>query len=124
MRTIESIKIEKIAEICHEVNRLYSESIGDTSQPEWNDAPIRQKVSAIDGVMFALDNWFLTPEEMHNNWMKHKKENGWVYGIKKDEIAKTHPCLEEYHKLPYAQKIKDKLFIAIVRVFKIDILER
>lgn len=30
--------IEQIARVCHEVNRAYCESMGDTSQVPWEDA--------------------------------------------------------------------------------------
>ncbi|CDQ41843.1 hypothetical protein [Virgibacillus salexigens] len=29
----------QIAELCHNVNKAYCESIGDLSQPKWEDAP-------------------------------------------------------------------------------------
>lgn len=32
--------IEDVAQVCHEVNKAYCESIGDNSQPEWDTAPL------------------------------------------------------------------------------------
>lgn len=46
---------EQIARIAHETNRAYCESIGDNSQPPWQDAPDWQKLSAINGVKFHLE---------------------------------------------------------------------
>ena len=39
------MNIKQIAKTCHEVNKAFCESIGDASQPSWNDAPQWQKIS-------------------------------------------------------------------------------
>jgi len=111
-------KIESIAKLAHNVNRVYCQSIGDYSQPDWNDAPAWQKTSAIDGVKFHLDNPDSGPEASHENWMKVKVEDGWVYGPKKDPVEKTHPCMVPFDELPKEQQVKDKLFVAVVHAMK------
>lgn len=109
------INIEKIARTCHEVNKVYCESIGDFTQVHWDDCPDWQKESAMNGVKYMIDNPNTTSEEIHNNWMSEKKANGWRYGIVKDSYAKTHPCMIPYNFLSEEQRLKDKLFISIVR---------
>jgi len=111
------MNIEQIAELCHEVNRAYCESVGDFSQLPWKDAPDWQKQSAINGVRFHLEN-DVTPEDSHNNWMKDKIAEGWVYGEIKDPVKKTHPCLIPYRQLPRDQRVKDYLFKVICDYFK------
>jgi hypothetical protein len=69
----------------------------------------------INGVKKVLDNPNITPEELHNNWVKQRTKDGWVYGEVKDQEKKTHPDLVPYDKLPYEQKIKDKVFLGIVK---------
>ena len=108
---------EQIARICHEVNRAYCNSIGDTSQPSWEDAPDWQKASAVNGVEFHLNN-DTTPEQSHENWMREKEADGWVYGPTKDPEKKEHPCMVPYDQLPLEQRTKDYLFKAIVDCFK------
>jgi hypothetical protein len=107
----------QIAKICHEVNRAYCQSIGDTSQLSWDEAPEWQRNSAINGVLYALQS-DRTPEEMHESWLKQKLEEGWVYGKEKDPISKTHPCMVRYNELPKYQRTKDYLFRAVVECFK------
>ncbi|MER2007439.1 MAG: RyR domain-containing protein [Psychrobacillus sp.] len=109
--------INDIAKLCHEVNRAYCISIGDNSQPPWNEAPIWQKESAYNGVMFHLNN-DVTPEQSHENWLEQKKLEGWTWGPVKDPEKKEHPCFIEYDKLPTEQKTKDYLFKAICDQFK------
>ena len=107
----------QIARTCHEVNKAFCESIGDFSQPSWKDAPEWQKKSTINGVHFVLDNPYARSSDNHNNWMKEKEREGWVYGEEKNEELKTHPCIVPYDRLPAEQQAKDSLFIATVRSF-------
>ena len=109
--------IEQIAEVCHELNRAYTRTIKDFTQADWHKAPDWQKKSAMDGVMFRLENRGATPEEMHVNWCNAKLRDGWAHGATKDPQAKTHPCLVEYVALPPEQRVKDALFAAVVDAF-------
>ena len=74
------MKIELIAQICHEANRDYCDSIGDYSQLAWNDAPEWQKESAMNGVKFNLENPDSPPSANHDSWLDEKEKNGWKYG--------------------------------------------
>lgn len=109
---------KRIAKICHNVNKAYCESIGDNSQPTWEDAPQWQQESAIAGVKYHLYNENATPASTHENWMKDKEADGWVYGEVKDPEKKTHPCMVPYDQLPAEQRTKDYLFKAVVDSFK------
>lgn len=112
------LMINQIAKVCHTVNKVYCESIGDNSQPSWEDAPDWQKKSAITGVNFHLTNPNSKPSDSHESWLKEKLEDGWVYGEVKDPIKKEHPCIVSYNELPKEQQTKDYLFLAIVRSFE------
>lgn len=57
--------IEQIAKTAHELNKAYCASLGDHSQPSWEDAPDWQKDSAIRGVQFHLNNPTAGPEASH-----------------------------------------------------------
>jgi hypothetical protein len=105
----------RIARIAHEVNRAYCLSIGDASQPAWEEAPQWQKDSAIAGVDAHLANPKISPKESHEAWLIHKLEDGWVFGPVKDPVAKQHPCIVPYELLPQEQRTKDYLFGAVVR---------
>lgn len=110
-------QITQIAKAAHEVNRGYCISIGDTSQPKWEDCPEWQRESAINGVKAHLEA-DLSPEESHRLWMEEKARDGWVYGETKDPDKKTHPCMVAYEELPIEQRTKDYLFKAVVGSFK------
>ena len=104
-----------IAKVCHDANREYCALSGDHTQVMWYSAPDWQRESAIDGVTHALDNPNAGPEDSHQNWWAGKIADGWKYGEVKDPVAKTHPCMVPYSKLPEFQRKKDALFLAIVR---------
>lgn len=112
------LDLDSIAKTCHCVNKAYCESIGDNSQPSWEDAPEWQKESAKSGVQFHLENPNSKPCDSHNNWLKDKEADGWVYGEVKDPEKKEHPCMVAYEELPKEQQTKDSLFIAVVRSFE------
>lgn len=102
-----------IAKVAHEVNRAFCQSVGDYSQPKWDEAPDWQVTSACNGVEFHMNNE-TTPRDSHENWMSMKRADGWVYGPVKDALAKTHPCMVPYHDLSTEQKSKDYIFKAVV----------
>ena len=104
-----------IARIAHEVNRAYCRALGDHSQSPWREAPQWQKDSAINGVKFLLANPAATPEKMHDNWMRQKKDDGWTYSTVKNADKKEHPCMVPYDQLPKEQQVKDHLFHAVVK---------
>lgn len=108
------LDIERAAKQAHEAIRAYCISIGDNSQLEWDKAPAWLQGSAIAGVRFILEHPNVKPGQQHEAWMKHKQQEGWVYGSVKDETRKTHPCLVPYEQLPEAQRRKDAIFIDAV----------
>ncbi len=103
-----------IAQAAHEVNRAWCLMNGDQSQVPWDEAPEWQKESAQIGVEGALAG--NTPQQSHELWYAHKHAQGWVYGAVKDAEKKMHPCMVSYESLPPEQKVKDHLFVSVVRL--------
>lgn len=103
-----------VARVAHEINRAYCDSLGDHSQPAWEDAPEWQRNSAIDGVNFHIANPAASPSASHDNWLADKRKDGWRYGTVKNPTAKEHPCFVPYDELPQEQRSKDYLFRAVV----------
>lgn len=110
---------QRTAKVCHEVNKAFCESIGDQSQPDWENAPQWQKDSALAGVKAHVEsNFTMKPEDSHVSWLKQKELDGWKFGEIKDPVAKTHPCFRPYSELPAEQKTKDFLFKAVVHALE------
>lgn len=107
-----------IARACHQANKAICEAFGDTSQPDWDDAPEWQRSSAIAGVRFCLDHPEAPASANHDSWAAQKIADGWRFGETKDPEAKTHPCLVAFDRLPPQQQVKDYVFKAIVAALK------
>lgn len=105
----------RIAKTCHEVNRAYCESLGDHTQLPWEQAPVWQRQSCVNGVLHHLTNPNTSPEESHAVWLKEKLDAGWKYGPLKNETLREHPCCVPYAELSATDKAKDFIFRAIVR---------
>lgn len=105
---------ESIARICHEVNKAYCQSLGDYSQPDWDQAPDWLKDSARKGVELHLNDPEAGPAASHASWYAQKEKDGWKYGAFKDPENKLHPCMVPFNELPREQQAKDFIFRAVV----------
>ena len=110
------VKIETVAQMCHEANRIYCVSLGDFSQGEWSQAPDWQRESAINGVKAQMANPDMTPRMSHESWLEEKRKAGWAFGNVKNSQTKIHPCFVPYDKLPEDQKLKDTIFSGICKL--------
>lgn len=102
------------ARAAHEANRAWCIAHGDDSQLSWDEAPEWQRSSCLNGVEGVING--NGPRESHASWLKEKEAAGWVYGAVKDPVAKTHPCCVPYEDLPEEQKMKDFIFVSVVRI--------
>jgi len=113
--------LEQVAKICHEANRAYCETLGDMSQPRWEEAPDWQKDSARNGVKFHFAQHATgvnpLPSASHDKWLEQKRAEGWKWGRVKDPAKKEHPCFLPYDELPIEQRLKDYIFGAICEAF-------
>lgn len=109
--------LDRIARVCHEVNRAYRTALGEDPGPTWEDAPAWQRESIRMGVDLHLMGDF-GPEASHMAWLKTKEEAGWKWGQVKDPEAKVHPCMVPFAELPREQQAKDFIFRAVVHALK------
>jgi len=108
------LSVVDVAQICHEANKVFCALDKDHSQDSWENAPVWQKVSAVDGVKFHLSNPDASESAAHDNWTRDKIRTGWVWGHTKDAELKTHPCLLPFNELSSQQQAKDHLFKGII----------
>jgi len=109
------MKINSIAALCYEANKVYSETLGEENG-QWQYASEHVRASIISAINYFVAERVSIPEDIHNFWLVHKKTDGWKYGKEKDMCDKTHPNILPYKELPPEQQFKDKLFLAIVKV--------
>ncbi len=69
-------------------------------------APLDTSDVDISGDLLALTEKIA--ENVHDIWAKGRMTEGWVYGEKRDDTAKTTPCLVPYAQLPESEKLYDR----------------
>lgn len=95
---------EFIAQIRHIGWVAYQIAAGQKYNEEINEDQLK---SLLGGIRFQDEHPDNTPEQNHNNWMKMKVSQGWVYGKVKDFERKTHPDLVPFNELPDIERKKD-----------------
>ena len=95
---------EFIAEIRHIGWVAYQIAAGQSYNEDINED---QMTSLIDGICFQDDHPNNTAEQNHENWMRMKISQGWIYGVTKDFDKKTHPDLVPFVDLPDIERRKD-----------------
>lgn len=97
-------KIGFIANVRHIAWVSFQIAAGQEYNEEINEDQLK---SLENGIEFVLKHPYVTPRENHENWMKMKKTQGWVYGDTKDFENNTHPDLVPFDELPEIEKRKD-----------------
>lgn len=111
---------EGIVHVIHEAMRAYCQVTGDRHPlPEWDGAAAWQRNIGHDMLdMILMSPQKITPEIMHTFWCGFMWRDGWVFGHDKSAEAKTHPNLRRYENLPPEQKMKARLYCAIVEALR------
>ena len=47
-------------------------------------------------------------KNVHEVWAQSRMEQGWTYGIERNDTLKQHPCLVPYEELPEIEKAYDR----------------
>jgi hypothetical protein len=111
------MKASEIAAVCYAVNNAYRAAIGELTRITWGDLlPVDQE-SLIAGVKLAMKNT-QTPEQQHNTWLDNKLADGWLFGKEEDLVGKKSPNMVPYIEISEIQKVKDHVFLAIVKSMK------
>jgi hypothetical protein len=107
----------EIAKVVYEVNRAYRAAIQEDPGPAWEDKDIDSKKAMSHAVNYHR-HITMTFCDAHELWMKHMIEQGWKWGAQKDTKHKLHPCLVNWNALPQSQRVKDVLFVTLVRLLR------
>ena len=117
-RHMKSVMYLVMMETIHDVNNAIRVHFGEKADPPLNELSKEVLVGKLNGIKKVIENPGITPEMMHKEWMDSHIKDGWVYGEVKDFEKKTHPCLIPYEELPENQRLKDRIFVALVNSMK------
>ena len=107
---------KRTAKAVHETLRVFCEATKlKPPMVPWAVAPEWQKKATREGVHKIFSNPKINASQIHEDWIKVKKADGWVRGATKSPIAKTHPLMVPYAELPPEERAKDELFVFVVR---------
>lgn len=116
-------ELTRIARAVHHANVGWNIGLEDPAPdpgfdilPDWHKQFIVDRVRTI-----KEESVFLNEEDLalyiHQQWVDLMIARGWRLGAVKDPAATppTHPCLQDFRKLPPEQQKKDFMAIALVR---------
>ena len=106
---------EVIAEFVHETLSNWARLRGMPEYPSWADAEDWMRASTIESVEHVLNDQDAAPGAQHEQWIEQKIRDGYKWGKKKDDKAKTHPMLVPFAELPVDERAKDAIIVALVR---------
>lgn len=108
--------VEYIAKCCHDAARAISSANDQSTPPEWAHLDAQSRERIIAGVRARLTDPYVEPADNHQAWCDAMEQDGWVWGIEKDEALKTHPALVPFEALEPADRRKNYLFIMMVAI--------
>ena len=114
-------EIEQIARSAHDVVNVYGESLGEVSQPKFDELDELSKETIVEAVHLLKSEEKIYAGSVHNAWVNKMIDAGWVHGKVYDIEAKTHPDMIDYRSLPPLQRAKDRLFNSVVRIGAVPI---
>lgn len=109
-------KSVQVAMICHAAHNEYAKQIGQPSI-SWEDKGEEHQQTVIDSVNKIMSGEIKSPEQAHNNFVKRKEADGWVYGLEFSTEKKINPRLIPFNRLSRIHQNKEELFFNIVKVF-------
>lgn len=106
--------VTRVAQVMHEAVRAWQKANGQPASPPWSKAPAWMKTSSREAVIWRLSNPKASAAVHHDQWISHKKSEGWKYGKTKNGVKKTHPLMIDYNHLPEVEQRKDALVAAVI----------
>jgi len=109
---------ERRAKFAYEAARVENAMAKRPINPEpWENRDKKFRDNMIMAVSRQCGKGRITsPAKLHADWVRAYKEMGWVYGKKRDTIAKTHPDMVSFKKLSRKEQEKDWVFFMLAEI--------
>lgn len=107
----------RIAQLLHKLMVYQALYVEDRPMRLWEDLDPKDQAMYMDAVAW-IQMESVTPDMIHDFWIKRMEAQGWIYGVIKDPVHKTHPCMCPYEQLTEYEKAKDVQFLALSRMLR------
>lgn len=110
--------LERRAIFVYEGARLQADAVdAPIVPPPWQhrEPAFREQFRTVIAMMCS-DQRKSDPEELHDDWVRAYEAMGWRWGGTRDPEAKTHPDMVPFGDLPFAEQIKDAVFVALCEI--------
>ena len=107
------------AELVNIVRNKLREFDGEQPSSPWSEKTDEQKLASAETIRhYAEDGGYglMSAEEIHNEWIKKKQAEGWIYGPEFNFEAKTDPSMTVHWDLPYNEAIRDDLYTIFITI--------
>jgi hypothetical protein len=108
-------KNEFMAKVAFNTMQVVRKYNNETDIETWDLLNEKRKIQVMKTVEAVLKNPEITACDMHDEWEKAKLDDGWTYAPVTDRKNKKHACLVDFELLNDYQKMKDDIFIEIVK---------
>ena len=103
----------KAAEVAYEADRVLEQVLGLEVRPPWRDVSDAVHQSVVTAMMLYLEGAPASVAHAHRHWVKAMREDGWRLGSR-DDAERTHPMLKPWGQLSPDERLKARLFHAVV----------
>ncbi len=103
------------AKVAHQVNQAIRDFYGEDALPDWDKSSEELRNRGVIGVEQIIAKPETTPKEIHEIWISNMAKDGWRLGPVHDGVKKTHPNMCAYEELDDVQKLKDIIYITVVK---------
>tara|TARA_R110002126_G_scaffold29832_1_gene98137 strand:- start:162 stop:497 length:336 start_codon:yes stop_codon:yes gene_type:complete len=110
--------INQISKTAHAIHLAYCKENNIPTQPVWEEVSVEHKEIVYDTVTNILKDSIKTVEESHDNFIKKKYSQGWIFGEVYSLENKTNPRMVDFSRLTLEQRTKERLFFECVNSFK------
>lgn len=117
--------ITRRAIFVYEAARLQADAVdAPIIPPPWNDREPEFQKQFLDVIeMMCGPDRKTDPEELHDDWVRAYADMGWKYGPVRDAEKREHPDMVSFADLPWRERNKDEVFIALCDLAVLFIFE-
>lgn len=110
-----TVYFDYIGKLAFEFINFIRKLNGETEFEKWEDLSIERKQFIYHNINDVIVDRNITGRDLHNKWAELRIEKGWKHGEVTDRENKIHACLVPFDDLNFFQKLKDDIFVQVIK---------